>query len=395
MTSQEIERRTPQQELMARLEGDNFQKALVALLPENVTPERFRRVFGTALMANPEIVEAEPTTIMQSLLRIAEMGLLPNGREAAIVVRKNSKKGIKEAQGQAMIDGVRRRFADHGWTLRTQVVYANDEFEYDLTPPERVIRHVRVRPGGERGNLIHAYAVATHRDGRRETKVIGLEEIETAMAASRFTGPGSTWDVHTAAMWEKTAGHRIAKQVGLADDDRVVAMFAPPANGAEAAALMYGPDARAALASGETVDRSTGEVLPASGGSADTGERPAVAPTTQQAEASAPSAGDAAAAPTPSPSDASAPEPDDEPSLFNEQETPGSFVVPDAEGIGESWRGKTLAEIAALEQTDDKTGERLGEKWFAYVAKNPSKYPPELYAALQHFRPQLFDAKAS
>lgn len=164
MSSTDVVQRTPQQALMDRLEGENVQKALVALLPENVTPERFRRVFGTALMANPDIAEAETNSVIRALLSIAEMGLMPDGREAAIVVRQNRKKGIKEAQGQAMVAGVRKRFAEHGWTIRTQHVLANDEFEYVLIPEEDVARHVRVRPGAERGDLLYAYAIGTHRD---------------------------------------------------------------------------------------------------------------------------------------------------------------------------------------------------------------------------------------
>lgn len=389
MSGTDVVQRTPQQELVAQVRSDQFRSEIALALPENVTPERFVRVAITALQASPSIAELERASVLRSLLQSAAMGLLPDAREAAIVPFKG------KAQLIPMIAGFRKIAGEYGWTIYTAIAYEHDEFHYEQGL-DVVFRHVPVRPGGDRGDPIAAYAVGKHADGRRELEVLTVEEVEkiraTSQTARKEDGPWTQW---WEQMAEKSAGKRLFKKLPLSDEDKRVRVIRAAVEPMEAVAAMYGPEARAALASGETVDRSTGEVLPASGGSADTGERPAVAPTTQQAEASAPSAGDAAAAPTPSPSDASAPEPDDEPSLFNEQETPGSFVVPDAEGIGESWRGKTLAEIAALEQTDDKTGERLGEKWFAYVAKNPSKYPPELYAALQHFRPQLFDAKAS
>lgn len=376
--STDVVQRTPQQELMLKLEGENFQKALVALLPENVTPDRFRRVFGTALMATPEIAEAEPTTIMMSLLRIAEMGLLPNGREAAIVVRRNTKKGIKEAHAQPMIDGVRKRFAEHGWILRTNVVYEGDDFAYTLAPIEQVTKHDRARPGAERGKLVYAYATAKHRDGRVETKVIGVEEIETAKASGR-TGPGTPWDTHEPAMWEKTAGHRLAKQVGLADDDRIVAMFAPPANGYEAAKEVYGPDGAAALKEGETVDTRTGEIssaaepIPTANGPTDGGAR---TPDPQQAE-EAETRGDSVDASSLSPAASSVPE-DDDPEPLPVAEG-GDAVIP-----GGAYEGRTLAEVAALGAE--------GEEYLAWMARNAgrSSVGPQVHAALQKFRPQLF-----
>jgi hypothetical protein len=170
------------------------------------------------------------------------------------------------------------------------------------------------------------------------------------------------------------------------DDVEVKRMLV--AAGLNAQAAMYGPSAPT-----ERINTTTGEIT-SGADSPTTDAEEAAAPGDQQVEA--------AASDPLTPAAASAPDEDEpEPTLFGDQQaaedadTPAWFVVPAVEGIGESWRGKTLSEIAAMEETDEKSGERIGEKWFAYVARNPAKYPPQLHAALQRFRPQLFEQKAS
>lgn len=369
MSSTDVVQRTPQQALMASVHGENFQRGLAAVLPENVTPAKFARVFGTALLANPDLAEADRDSVMQSLLRIAEMGLMPDGREAAIVTFYSKKKQANVAQALAMIAGVRRQFAEHGWTLRTQVVYSNDEFEFTLAPVERVTKHDRSRPGHDPGALVYAYAVARHRDGREEWKIVDADDIAKARAVSRATGPGTPWVEWESRMWEKTAGHALARQIGLAESDRMVAIFAPPPSPEDAAKQLYGPNGAAALAPGETVDRSTGEISSPGevvGSGADD--------VTQQAEAAS----------TPS-GVASAPEPDDDPEPVAAVAVAegGDAVIP-----GGAYEGRTLAQVAALGAE--------GEEYLAWMARNAgrSSVGPAAHAALQKFRPALFEAKS-
>lgn len=203
--------RTPLQEIVARVRTDDFKQQIQLALPGNVTPERFGRATVTALLQNPDITKADPDSIFQSVIRCAQDGLLPDGKEAALVLFG------RKAVYMPMIGGFRKIAAEHGWAIRTQVVYQEDEFEYELglTP---ALTHKPVRPGAERGPAVAAYAIGIHRDGRKEIEVLTAEEIEKVRAVSRASGSGP-WKDWTERMWEKTVGRRLFAELPLGERD--------------------------------------------------------------------------------------------------------------------------------------------------------------------------------
>ncbi len=366
-TSQEVVQRTPQQELVARVRSEEFKEQLSLALPENVTPERFVRATATALLDNPDIVKAEPDSVFQALLRSAQDGLMPDGREAALVLFGG------KAVYMPMVGGFRKIAAEHGWTIRSAVVYDADEFEVELGDKPKV-RHVPVRPGVERGEIIAAYAVGAHKDGRREVEVMTVSEIEKVRGVSRAKDRGP-WVEWYSRMCEKSAARRLFAKLPLADIDRQQSILSADTAPADAALQMYGPNGGDAF-----VNRSTGEISSAPLPADVEGDRSA--PDGQQAGAVATGGTE-----LPLPSTASAPDPEAEPVLSEATEEPEPsawFVVP--ETAGKDWRGKTLAEIAALGDP--------GEKYLAWIAKNPGRVGPELHAAVQRFRPGLFEATA-
>jgi len=215
-TGQEIAQRSPQQELALRIRQDDFTEQIAMALPPSVTPGRFLRVATTAILTNDEIAKCEPHSVMRALIRCATDGLMPDGKEAAIVKRRNKKLGIEEANFMSMIYGLRKKLAEHGWTLRTDVVYENDTFEHAVVDGEEKINHTHVRPGAERGELIAAWGIVKHRDGRKLMTVLHPDDIARRRASSAYA---AVWDAHTAAMWEKCAGRDLYEQVGLAEAD--------------------------------------------------------------------------------------------------------------------------------------------------------------------------------
>lgn len=219
MTSTALEQRSPAHPLIETVRSDTFKEQIALVLPEDVTPDRFARVAATALLQNPDLSQCEDVSVYQALLRAAQDGLLPDGREAALVTFNSKvKEGgqerwVKKAQYLPMIGGYRKIAAEHGWALRTAVVYDLDEFDHELGLTPR-LRHVPVRPGADRGQPIAAYAVARHRDGRLEFEVLTAAEIEKVRQASRAKdhGPWKDWPER---MWEKTAGRRLFAKLPL------------------------------------------------------------------------------------------------------------------------------------------------------------------------------------
>jgi recombination protein RecT len=62
------------------------QQGIDALLPVHVTPEQFTRTAANALVENSDLQFADKSSLV--LTRCARDGLLPDGREAALMVRK-------------------------------------------------------------------------------------------------------------------------------------------------------------------------------------------------------------------------------------------------------------------------------------------------------------------
>lgn len=238
----EIAVRDPQKELVARVNGPEFKREVARALPENISADRFVRVATTALMHSPEIADCDSDSIFWALLRCAQDGLLPNGVEAAIAPFNDTRNNRKVATYLPMIGGLRMKLAQFGWSLRTRVVYSADEFSYEYGL-EQHLTHRPAPPGTDRGDRIAAYAVASHRDGRKEFTVMSAAEVEKVKALAKTK---NVWDKWTDQMWEKSAGHQLADDVPLdpAEKDairRLIKAEELALDPGSAATMLYGP----------------------------------------------------------------------------------------------------------------------------------------------------------
>ncbi len=244
-----------------------------------------------------------------------------------------------------MIGGIQKIAAEYGWALRTSVVYANDEFDYSEEPQQ--ISHRPVRPGMDRGDLYAAYAVATHRDGRRQQIVLHPVDVEKRRAQAQTQNVWKTWPE---AMWSKSAGHALFKKLPLdpADqriariirddfDDPIAALYGP-----EGQILRTGPEAP----TDDAITRQGGEGGPTGdGGPVDDAKLEAAA---------LPEDPGAAVSPEPAP--------DEEEAVWEvapteeEIDAAGAIVVP--KGVH---KGSTLAQVAETDGADT---------WFLTQLKN-------------------------
>lgn len=336
------EERTPQQRVIAEIRGEGFQEQIAAALPANVTIPKFVRATITALMQNADLVPANPeaqTALFQALIKCAQDGLLPDGREAALVLYSG------KAQYLPMIGGLRKIAADHGWAIRTEVVYENDFFEHELGLEPRLIH----RPAGlreERGQMVGAYAIGVHRDGRKIVEVFTAEDVEKVRQVSRAKDRGP-WKDWTDRMWEKTVGKRLFAKLPLdkTDADRVTRIL-------EAIDLEFKPEAATALLYGP---ETTPPALPAA-------QDPPVAPAAADDGSEPQQAEETVTDPVPV---SSAPGDEPEPTLFQIPEAAienaAATVIP--KGIA-AVKGKSLGEVAAAG----------GEEWLEWALRQADGY---------------------
>lgn len=192
---------------LGQLEGQ-FQNAL----PAHIPVERFMRVVFTALQNNQKLLDCDRQSLFNSAMKAAQDGLLPDGRDGAIVQYG------QQAQWMVMIGGLRKkvRNSDEIATWEAHCVYKNDEFDYQLGD-DPFIRH---KPAlGERGEIIGAYSVAVFKDGTRSREVMSIGEIEAVRGKSRAAKNGPWADpVFYPEMCRKTVARRHSKVLPMSSD---------------------------------------------------------------------------------------------------------------------------------------------------------------------------------
>jgi recombination protein RecT len=174
-------------------------------LPAHVTPEKFIRVAMTAINGNPELRQADRRSLYGAVTKLAQDGLLADGREAALVIfntkNKQTQQWEKRVQAMPMIAGLLKLMRQSGevaW-VDAHMVCENDRFVY--------------RPGlddvpafepdwfGDRGKPIGAYAIAKLKSGEVvPPEIMSVDAIERVRGVSRSKdkGPWVDW-------WEQMA----------------------------------------------------------------------------------------------------------------------------------------------------------------------------------------------
>lgn len=183
-----------------------------AALPAHVPVEKFTRVAMTAIQNNPDLQNADRRSLFGAIVRLAQDGLLPDGREAAIVLFGN------KAQAMPMIAGVLKKLRQSGEVAKVSahVVYERDHFVWTLGFDE-AIEHRPPALHEERGKPIGAYATAVLKDGSQLCEVMTLEEIERVRQVSRAKNNGP-WVQWWGEMARKTVMRRLSKRLPMSTD---------------------------------------------------------------------------------------------------------------------------------------------------------------------------------
>ena len=213
-----------------------MQPQFAAALPKHVDPARFVRVVMTAVQMNGNLLDADRRTLVASAMRASQMGLLPDGREGAIVTFKN------QAQFMPMVAGIMKLVRNSGEisTWSVQAVYEHDTFDYELGDEE----HIKHKPAlTSRGKIIGAYSIVTMKDGEKSREFMPLEEINAIRSRSR-SGNSGPWVSDFSEMAKKTVVRRHSKRLPMstdldealrADDELFMPADPAPAPAAEAA----------------------------------------------------------------------------------------------------------------------------------------------------------------
>jgi recombination protein RecT len=184
-------------------------------LPAHITPAHFIRIALTAISQTPELLHVDRRSLLNALMRSAQDGLLPDGRQATLVIYKSKDRG-PIAQYQPMVAGIRKLVQQSGEITRFEqsVVHENDKFDYRLGDRPH-ISHV---PAIEnQGRPVLVYSIAQFRDGTLSREIMTVSEIEKVRAVSRAADSGP-WRDWWSEMAKKTVAKRHAKILPMSND---------------------------------------------------------------------------------------------------------------------------------------------------------------------------------
>lgn len=200
-----------------------------ASLPKHIPVERFERTVITAMNLNPELAAADRRSLFNAATKAASDGLLPDGREGALVIFNDRKTGKKMVQWMPMVAGIIKKLRQSGEiaSIAARVVYQGEidagRFKYIIDDGAERLTHEPML-WGDRGKAVLVYATARFKDGTVQNEPMTMADVEKARAVSRTGkseyGPWAQWFDEMA---RKTAIRRLAKYLPLsAEDNRLL-----------------------------------------------------------------------------------------------------------------------------------------------------------------------------
>lgn len=192
-------------------------------LPTHIPYERFERVVMMAVQRDPKLLKADQRSLFLACQKAATDGLMPDGREGALVRFWDKRAGRDMVQWIPMVFGLRKLAHNSGEiaSLTAEVVYDCDKFIVVKGDDPRII-HEPLMDQPDDAKMIAAYMVAKLKNGEIVREVMTRKQVEKVKNSSRsrdkqgnLVGPWVDWEDE---QWRKTVIRRGSKQLPLTAD---------------------------------------------------------------------------------------------------------------------------------------------------------------------------------
>jgi recombination protein RecT len=221
------------------IESPRAQQELKAVLPDSIDVPYYVRVAKTAVIGDPKLLNPEwRSSLMQCLARAASQGLLPDGKEGALIPRYDDKAGLYQICWQPMVWGITKlgRLTGQIKRIYAELAFEGEPFEVLGGEDEGKILH-RIVPGivddayqvaGDPMKFIErvaaVYCIITTADGDKVSRWMPRSRIVRVKAASKAArGPwNSPWQDE---MCRKTIILWTTKWLDLNTDNPATARF--------------------------------------------------------------------------------------------------------------------------------------------------------------------------
>lgn len=215
-TALETKKITPLQEVRQTMESKEMREQIKMALPAHVPVDKFIRVSVTAISNDPKLLSADRRSFYNACMKAASDGLVPDGKEAALVTFG------EQVAYMPMVSGILKKVRNSGElaSITSQIVHKNDKFKYWIDSDGEHINHEPLM-FDSRGEAIGVYALAKTKDGAVYIEVMDKAQV---MSIRGIAKSKTVWDgAFGPEMWRKSAIRRLAKRLPTSTDlDQVI-----------------------------------------------------------------------------------------------------------------------------------------------------------------------------
>lgn len=211
------------------------------LLPSTISWETFKDTFKIAVQTRPSLLTANRESLWIALQKAALDGLMPDGREGALVVFNEdvdedgqpiaaAKSGGKEkmVQWMPMVRGLIKMARNTGEvsTLRATLIFQGETFMLKDEDGEQSYKYERLLGAdfddSDRA-IVGCFAVINFKDGSWDVEVMSRSQIERVRSVSKAKSPKAPWQQWYGQMSQKTVLRRLLKRQPSASVARIEA----------------------------------------------------------------------------------------------------------------------------------------------------------------------------
>lgn len=144
-----------------------------SILPSHILSDKFKAVVITAVQRSPNLLSLNRASLFVACQDCAKDGLIPDGREAALIPSKGN------VRYSPMVAGICKKARNSGeiLTIDAIVVKKKDHYESWVDEKGQHFRHIKFRDG-DRGEDILTYAYAITKDGGFYFEEINEEQMK-------------------------------------------------------------------------------------------------------------------------------------------------------------------------------------------------------------------------
>lgn len=203
------------------------EESLATMLPPTLSRAVFMETVSTAVRANPSLLRCDRRSFFAACVKCAKDGLVPDGKEAALVPRKDENGNLIVGY-QPMVWGIRKRARQtDDLILDAQCVRENDLWKRQQGDDAKIIHEPLDEWKGPRGKLVAVYLIVRkpsvqgeiilHREVMYASDVMKVKAISKRQNADHWN-PNKFEEEG----WKKSVVHRGIKSVPCSDALREV-----------------------------------------------------------------------------------------------------------------------------------------------------------------------------